>query len=208
MESLENDNLEKENSNQTDATTTPSDNEKRSILHLPSLLSSLTSSGRILLQGPHKSGRSSLIMDLAHALASNTTCRSGCPTHCQCPVVTIIRPTLDEETSFPLYCQYLQSSDTPVHTEDTVRPKRAKLHHSSRQQYNSDALRRIRILRVASIKDALSYLLSVQGSLRGILFDDLDVLLKRETTDPIQAFMRMTQVGKTLDREYEERVLE
>jgi hypothetical protein len=72
---------------------------------------------RMLLQGPPKSGRSSVAMDSAYAIAAATPCRQHCEASspsCRCVAVTLFlpcnndnAPAAQQDPQFPLYCQEL-----------------------------------------------------------------------------------------------------
>lgn len=152
--------------------------------HLTSLLYTVAeklSTRHLFLRGPPKSGRSSLVMDLACELAVTTPCR--CPditsadtnsNSCSCIAVTLFLPVA-EESNFPLHCQSVSTAFV------------TNMEYSSSQQsatafsFPKQLLRRIQIRRVASLEDLLGQLFRMQGVLlpeqpSALLLDDLDRL--------------------------------
>ena len=140
---------------------------------IPSLLqtvSQLLASRHLYLQGPPKSGRSSLVFDLAYSIAASAPCRcNDGNSHCSCIAVTIFRPAKAQDDMYPLCCQPAENSQ-PLPTQN----------HES-DSFPKDLLRRIQIRWIASQQDLLTQLLSLQGSPqheqpRALFLDDLDEL--------------------------------
>ena len=170
---------------------------------------------RILLQGPSKSGKSSLVMDFALSLASKEPCRcnnsfgdnifkvaSDCTNQtCQnCLAVTLFVPA-QRDRPFPLFCEQLDNSNSDYeylredekgdsNFDEKIRQKELKLNYASK---------RIQVRHVTSISDIIRYLLSITGRpieeqpFAGLIIDDIDVLCSHH--DAATAVIRMSQVG-------------
>jgi hypothetical protein len=162
----------------------------------PSLLQSAAASKRttrrMLLQGPPKSGRSSVAMDLAYAIAAATPCREHCKTSsssCRCIAVTLfLAADNNAQDSFPLYCQELTKNQHAaqetalqsfqVQIQQLEQSKAATRHAT----WKMDILRRIQVRHVVSVREVWKYLMTVQGKpvgeqpWGGILIDSLDAL--------------------------------
>jgi hypothetical protein len=139
----------------------------------PSLLKIVSkhlASRHLLIQGPPKSGRSSLVFDLACDVAASTSCRCLDHNRCSCIAVTLFRPSqskTQEDQGFPLHCR---SSPAALATDE-----------SQSDQFSKHVLRRIQIRWIASLHDLLQQLYCLQGSPfnelpTAILLDDLDLL--------------------------------
>ncbi len=129
-------------------------------------------SKRLLLQGPDRSGRSSMVMNLAYA----SSCAATAPCHCllrpcRCTNVVIYRksqasPPPDD---FPMPCRFTghTKKDCNGHVQD---------------DWDPDSLRRIRIEYVSSAHEILQDLLRMPGKpwqdqpTQAILIDDLDLI--------------------------------
>lgn len=110
-----------------------------------SLLSTLIdqlSCRHLFIQGPNKSGRSSLLMDLACDLAARAPCRCVGDRPCSCLAVILFLPLAQEE--FPLLCQR--------HPGDKVR------------SFHRQLLKRIQIRRIANPRDLQQQLWKIQGA--------------------------------------------
>jgi hypothetical protein len=162
---------------------------------------------RFLLVGPEKSGKSSLVMDFALSVATREPCRctrvglniieSMCSEEinrvcCSCYAVTLFVP-LHRDLDFPLLCEMEKSKS---------RTARSGENEKSRIW----ASKRIKIMRVNTARDVLSYLLNAveltaeQQSFGGFIIEDIDVLCSRG--DPSSSLIRMSQVGKLQRRTY------
>jgi hypothetical protein len=141
---------------------------------LQSLLNTVAkqlSSRHLFLQGPPKSGRSSLLMDLACELAATTPCH--CPVEstvdrCSCIAVALFLPLA--QSSFPIHCQPATNRSTAA-------------------SFSKHLLRRIQVRRIASLHDLLQQLWSIQGEPlekqpSALLLDDLDQLVLAQPEQP------------------------
>ena len=163
----------------------------------PSLLVSalhhrLSSQKPILLQGPPRSGRSSLLMDLACATAAATPCRCHLQP-CRCFAVAIILGS-NNMNSFPLSCQKVTNNNNNK-LSGMVFPSSSN-NNNTNTTWNPAILRRIQVHHIAHVRDVMEYLLTIQGKTAaeqpwgGIFLDDLDVLCG------LNEGMLMSQVGK------------
>jgi len=153
----------------------------------PSLLLSavqlISSQKPILLQGPPKSGRSSLVLDWAYATAARTPCQCHLQP-CRCVAVSIILGC--QSDSFPLSCREISNKASP----SVLLPS-----SNNNNTWNPAILRRIQVHHVVSVRDVLEYLLTVQGkpaaeqTYGGIIVDDLDILCENNG-------MLMSQIGE------------
>jgi hypothetical protein len=148
---------------------------------------------RMLLQGPPKSGRSSVTLDLAYAIAAATPCRQHCEassSSCRCVAVTLFLPcnndngAAPQDPQFPLHCQELTTTHVLQDTNGTNNYE--KQHHQGQHSFQvqmqqleqskaavssqhattawkMDILRRIQVRHVASVREVWEYLLTVQG---------------------------------------------
>jgi hypothetical protein len=152
-----------------------------------------TSTRRILLQGPPKSGRTSLAMNLAYSCASSAICPCVDDGACRCIAVIIFRPASQQNTEFPLACH---PSDQKNEPSDNFYQRYQKLNnrplHQQQQQVIEDweprVLKRIQVHYVTSARELLHELLSVLGKplsqqpSRAIVMDDLDLITAATTT--------------------------
>ena len=163
--------LESSGSSSTNTTTTPAATVQHSHEQLPCLLLP-RESRRILLQGPERSGRTSMVMNLAYACASRRASSCHCMANpCRCTTVILYRKSpissLDED--FPMPCYDTRLSKTK---KDLV--------ENANQDWDLATLRRIRIEYVSSSREILQDLLGLLGKpwqdqpFRAILIDDLD----------------------------------
>ena len=144
-------------------------------LQPPSLL---PCSSNIILRGPRHSGRTSLAMNMAHSIASigNIPCRGDCGgnTSCRCVAVAILIPS-NAEDRFPLYCDYVEST-----TQDLFGQLCALNESTKSPRWNKAALRRVQVHHMASVRDVMEYMLSVQARppsqqpVGGIIVEDVD----------------------------------
>lgn len=143
-------------------------------LQPPSLL---PCSSNIILRGPRQSGRTSLAMNMAHSIASkdNIPCRRDCGgTSCRCVAVAVLIPSNAEER-FPLCCDYVESMPQDLYCQ-----LRALDESTQSPRWNKPALRRVQVHHMASVRDVMAYLLSVQGTppsqrpVGGIVVEDVD----------------------------------
>lgn len=158
---------------------------------VPSLFDSLLpQTDRLLIQGPSKSGLSSLLLELACSLASLTPCRC-IELPCRCTAVWLLRPadksSSSEEDCFPLHCRHLDPSI------DTIRLPSAF-------SYPRSLLHRIQVHHISHPRDAYKSLLQVQGLARskqpygGILVDDIDRISGADTSPG--GCPRLLQMGR------------
>ena len=144
---------------------------------------------RMLLQGLPKSGRSSVAMDLAYAIAAATLCRQHCEASCRCVAVTLFLPchnnngAAQQDPQFPLHCQELTTTqvqrDTNGNNSTALQQQRQDSFQVQMQQleqskaavssqhattaWKMDILRRIQVRHVTSVREVWEYLLTVQG---------------------------------------------
>jgi hypothetical protein len=144
---------------------------------------------RILLQGPPKSGRSSVAMDLAYAIAAATPCRQHCEASCRCVAVSLFLPcnndngAAQQDPQFPLHCQELTTTHVQQDANGNIsNPLQQHGQHSFQVQmqqleqskaavssqhgttaWKMDILRRIQVRHVTSVREVWEYLLTVQG---------------------------------------------
>lgn len=147
-----------------------------------SLLSTLKhqlSCRHLLIQGPSKSGRSSLLMDLACDLAARAPCRCVGERTCSCVAVVLFVPLTQEE--FPLPCQQQPG-------EELV-------------SFHKSILQRIQIRRVVSFRDLQQQLWKIQGvgwheQPNALLLDGLDRItsFSEEESNPINHSSTITQL--------------
>ena len=173
------------------------------------------SSDRILLRGPKQSGKSSIAMNLACAVASDTPCyckqkSQTQQSSCRCVAVTFFRPLkqrefsasfVDESTpdnatnndrnsGFPLPCHQVQQRDVEREEPTTYRTMSSFDH-----DWDMDSLSRIQVHHVNSIREILHYLLSVTGKppheqpAGAIIIDDVDILASNEP-NPAMAMLQ------------------
>lgn len=158
-----------------------------------SLLSTLTnhlSCRHLIIQGPPKSGQSSLLMDLACDLAAKAPCRCVGDRPCSCLAVILFLPLVQEE--FPLVCQQ--------------RPG------DKMQSFHRKTLKRIQIRRIANPRDLQQQLWKIQGvgwheQPYALLLDGLDHITSYTQEEsvptyhsptPIQARVRQSLLSKFL----------
>ncbi len=118
---------------------------ERTVTPPGSLLSTLTdhlSCRHLIIQGPSKSGRSSLLMDLACDLAARAPCRCVGDRPCSCLAVVLFLPLTQEE--FPLHCQQQPGDKT--------------------RSFHKQTLKRIQIRRIANPRDLQQQLWKIQGA--------------------------------------------
>lgn len=120
-------------------------------LLLPS--STTTTPSNMLVKGLPKSGKTSLVMDLVHSVATHAPCRGACTAPCTCVAAVLLRTAT--KSSFPLCCQQVQpESDFQAQLKALDAPKAT---------WNKAALRRIQVHHLESMTDLLHYLLGLQG---------------------------------------------
>lgn len=173
-------------------------------LQPPSLL---PCSSNTMLRGPRQSGRTSLVMNMAHSIASKSgiQCRGDCGgTWCRCVAVSVLIPS-NATTRFPLCCDHVES--TPQHFNGQLR---ALDETTKSPSWNMPALRRVQVYRMASVRDVMEYLLSVHGKppsqqpVGGIVVEDVDCFARgiansgEQTSGEIttEQLMTMTQIRK------------
>ena len=165
-------------------------------------------SSNILLRGPRQSGRTSLAMNMAHSIASRSmACRGDCGSaSCACVAVAILTPLNNDREMFPLGCDLVQSSPQDFHGQlralQQQQPSGSKTNATT---WNKRALRRIQVHRMATIREVMEYLLSIQGKttnqqpLGGIIVEDLDCFARGGNSSgelSTQHLMTMTQLRK------------
>lgn len=171
------------------------------------------------LRGPVKSGKSSLLMDAALAVASNEPCRchsmlgqdllmgQSNTDHCRvrldqscqhCTAVTVIVPAM-RDRPFPLPCDRMDESLCSNSNNFGGPPSNARRKDRQREDKIIAASKRIHVRHVTSLKDVISYLLSVTGlpleeqPAGGIFIDDIDSLCMRN--DAATTAIRFSQTG-------------
>jgi len=171
----------------------------------PRCLIPCNESSNILLRGPRQSGRSSLAMNMAHSIAASNKCRGDCGSaSCACVAVTILTPLQNNnEDRFPLLCNLVESSPQDFYGQ--LRALQSNPYNKPpTSSWNKTALRRIQVHRMASIRDVLDFLLSVQGKsscpMGGIIVEDLDCFVRgnNNSTSELstEQLMTMTQISK------------
>jgi hypothetical protein len=156
---------------------------------------------RFVVVGPSKSGKSSLVMDLALSVARREPCR--CPRYGEsifqsnrselrdpvchnCIAVTLFLPAL-KDCEFPLLCEKQQF-------------KSKKQHIRKNEHIAVSGSKRINVRHVTSARDIVSYLLSAgelpreKQSFGGFFIDDIDVICSRNDTS--SSLIRTSQIGK------------
>ncbi|GAX23772.1 hypothetical protein FisN_12Hh350 [Fistulifera solaris] len=154
-----------------------------------SLLSTLIdhlSCRQLVIQGPSKSGRSSLLMDLACDLAARAPCWCVGDRPCCCLAVVLFLPLAQEE--FPLHCQQQPGE---------------KL-----RSFDKQTLKRIQIRRIANPRDIQQQLWKIQGAgwheqPYALLLDGLDCITscaqeEPQSPTPIQRRARQSLLMATL----------
>lgn len=132
----------------------------------------------ILLQGPEKSGRTSLAMDMALEFAAKAKCECHSRV-CKCLPVVFLRPDCKAE-SFPMRCQRHGKRQEEEEVLDRI--QRLKAPTSSSNLWEKKLLRKIHVHHFVSFRDCLQCLLSLQGKpkheqpYRAIVVDDIDWL--------------------------------
>lgn len=142
----------------------------------------------IVLNGPKKSGRTSIAMDLAYSCACNFVCQECVDAAgCQCVGAVFFRSTTQMEAEFPVTCHMVPVEDD---TQD-FSTRYTNIHdrtHGKNACFNPTVLKRIRVVYVSSIRDILFELLSLLGkpvslqSCRCVIIDDLDLIASSETS--------------------------
>jgi hypothetical protein len=155
----------------------------------------ITVGKRIHLVGAPKTGKTSLVMDMAHSIAQSCPCR--CLPHeiCHCLAVTMFvmdrttSSTTTEVEQFPIPCQSVSFSETDHGTEQGRVPAPAAL---SEPRFQIAALGRIEIRRIQSVKELFQYLLTIQGKpvhdqpYGAMIIDDMDRLTAGQPTTMMQ----------------------
>ncbi len=160
---------------------------ERTVTPPGSLLSTLTdhlSCRHLIIQGPSKSGRSSLLMDLACDLAARAPCRCVGDRPCSCLAVVLFLPLAQEE--FPLQCQQQPGDKT--------------------RSFDKQTLKRIHIRRIANPRDLQQQLWKIQGAgwheqPYALLLDGLDCITsfaqeESQSPTPIQIRARQSLLSK------------
>lgn len=159
----------------------------------------------ILLHGPPKSGKTSLALDLAYAMACSAPCRcqdASSLSSFSCTCVAAILFLREKESSspspsrndFPLFCRPVQDNNT--HSPSTTGLKTLQNHPpppaASLLDQHPKWLGRIQIQYVSSARQVLHYLLTIPGKpltkqpIGAILIDDLDLLANHELSPMMQ----------------------
>lgn len=123
--------------------------------HSVLLASSTTTTTPInmLVRGPPKSGKTSLVMNLVCSVATYAPCRGVCTAPCTCVAAVLLRTAT--KSPFPLHCHQVQpESDFQAQLKALDAPKAT---------WNKVALRRIQVHHLESMTDLLHYLLGLQG---------------------------------------------
>jgi len=134
----------------------------------------------VLVKGPSKSGKTSLAMETAHATAALLApCRGHCAaSNCKCVASIFLTKIQQACKPFPLFCQQIkQENDFTTFVRDLDTP---------RTTWNKDALGRIQIHYVPSIRELLEFLLGMHAKDEGerpsacIVVDDIERFVKSE----------------------------
>ena len=152
----------------------------------------------ILLQGPPKSGRTSIAMDLAYSIAASAPCQCPAPNYCACVAVTMFvraQSNKDPSDDFPLICRQILPNEEPKDFE--MRWKHITQEPSRTKGWEPQILKRVQVYHVSSLREVLKYLLSVQSKpLReqpsgSIIIDDLDILASsKELSSQLMTMMQ------------------
>lgn len=164
----------------------------------------------VLVKGPSKSGKTSLAMETAHATAALLApCRGHCAaSNCKCVASIFLTKIQQACKPFPLFCQQIkQENDFTTFVRDLDTP---------RTTWNKDALGRIQIHYVPSIRELLEFLLGMHAKDEGerpsacIVVDDIERFVKSEEgqeplTMPemmnlVQIMAILADTGHTLSR--------
>ena len=159
----------------------------------------------IILHGPPKSGKTSLALDLAYAMACSAPCRcqdasSLSSFSCTCVAATLFLREIESSSpspsrnDFPLFCRPVQDNNT--HTPSTAALETIQNHPqpaaASLLEQHPKLLGRIQIHYVSSARQVLHYLLTIPGKpltkqpIGAILIDDLDLLTNHELSPMMQ----------------------
>jgi hypothetical protein len=173
----------------------------------------------ILLRGPSvASERGSLVMNMAHSIASRHREQEERIRSHEASSVAILKPLLsthnnnnndniNDEELFPLSCQLVESSP-PLDFYGRLRALQQETTTKNTSScWNMQALRRIQVHRVTSIAQVLEFLLSIHTNDKcsctgGILIQDLDVLIRGSNQNhhhcdlTTAQLMTMTQICK------------
>ena len=151
--------------------------------------------------GPSQCGKTSLAMDLAHAICSNDT-RNACTSSSGSNSHEMLSASSDDD-------QFYHSVVFVVHSSKRDNPNRGfparccsldsmQSGYANGFNWNIKALNRVQIKYVSSLEDVLKYLMSIQvlsaheRPLGGIIIDDLHLVLERETPQDSRKFMDST----------------
>lgn len=138
---------------------------------------------QILLQGPAKSGRSSLAMDFAAEMAANAVCQCN-SRQCLCKPVAFLRPESKASSFFPMRCYRSGVDESGVDFRHRMQEllKTSTSRDNNTTIWNPNTLKRIQVHHLASFRDCLQYLLCLQGKPKheqpysAIIIDDIDWL--------------------------------
>jgi hypothetical protein len=149
----------------------------------------------IMLQGPPKSGKTSVAMDLAYSSASSAGCLGGCGSSCSCVAAILYRTADSEHDDFPLQCL--------VKEEETTKEFSTRYHQLDMPtDWEPQVLKRIRIRYVQSVRDVLADLLAtplMQQPLGAIVIDDIDRMASKES-NPTSAMMQLCTYEKIMTK--------
>lgn len=192
--------------------------QEHSSVQTPPSIIPCVDSCNILLRGPPKSGRNSLVMNMAHSIASRQQqqqqqCSHCIGASCICVAVAILKPLCQENNDnqsqemFPLSCDLVESS--PIDFYGQLRALQETTFHNNTPSWNKTALRRIQVHRMTSVRDIMEFLLSVQGNnnnIRGaIIIQDLHVFVRGSNCSfrtgdlTTEQLMTMTQIRKYMN---------
>ena len=150
------------------------------------------SSQRLLLSGPSKSGRSSLLLNLACHLAAMTPCHSAfCGRQhqqCSCSAVIFFQfhaDGNDDSSQFPLEChQVISQEENGTKRSSFESTSQTWAGSSPNASFTAAAMRpllkRIQVVHVHSARDVYAHLLTLDSvGVGGIFVDDLDRITAR-----------------------------
>lgn len=159
-----------------------------------------------LVNGPSKSGKTSLAMDLACCRAYNHACQCLDPATCDCVSVLYFRLDRSNESNtattqrqsddFPLSCHQRQQSLENKSQETQLSSLYSNLEDRTKEEregHDSSVLRRIKVLYVSSTQEILCELLAILGqqqhACQSIIIDDIDKIAASEP-NPTSSIMQ------------------
>jgi hypothetical protein len=148
----------------------------------------------MVLNGPKKSGKTSIAMNLAYSCASNFACQCVDASGCECMAALFFRSTSEKEADFPATCHIVSSEDD----KKDFSSRYSDLQDRTKEKiegFDPSVLKQIRVVYVSSVQDILFELLSLLGksvplqACRCIIIDDLDQIASSEV-NPTASMMQ------------------